>query len=94
MIALVLIVQIALPLALLVWLALPANSIAGLLLKALGVGAFLLALARRSAARQRGQDMTTRRDYRDACQLANAQGPMSTTGSLAKRQLSHPADRK
>lgn len=45
MIALVLIVQIALPLALLLWLALPPKSVAGFLLKALGVAAFLLALA-------------------------------------------------
>ena len=45
MIALVLTVQVALPLALLVWLALPSKSVAGFVLKALGVAAFLLALA-------------------------------------------------
>ncbi|MBS9405419.1 hypothetical protein KG088_17565 [Halomonas sp. TRM85114] len=47
MIALVLITQVALPLALLLWLALaPAGSVSGFALQAAGTGAFLFALAR------------------------------------------------
>lgn len=47
MIAVVLLVQFALPLALLLWLALlPAGSIAGFALQTVGIGAFLFALAR------------------------------------------------
>jgi hypothetical protein len=46
MTALVLLTQVALPVALLLWLALrPANSMAGLALQAVGIGAVLLALA-------------------------------------------------
>lgn len=45
MIAMVLILQVGIPVVLLAWLALPANNVAGFLLKAFGVGAFLLALA-------------------------------------------------
>lgn len=47
MMALVLMVQVALPLALLAWLAvLPSGSVAGTVLQALGTGALLFALAR------------------------------------------------
>lgn len=45
MLALILTLQIIVPLALLAWMALPASSVAGFLLKSFGVGAFLLALA-------------------------------------------------
>ena len=47
MTAMILAVQIALPLALILWLALvPAGSLAGFVLQAAGTGAFLFALAR------------------------------------------------
>ena len=47
MMALILLIQIAMPLALLAWLGFwPARSAAGVLLQAAGTGAFLFALAR------------------------------------------------